>query len=203
MKQIFVGTILILFFIGCSNLEVHIDAKKDYNFVPWLKFDIEYIKKGDSDDFYRNRVEILLRDYFTNKGYLSSDRENADFYIRFQLNIETKTIKMQETRAQRPIIYLRRVGTAPLSLSDTCSSIDLNKLMLSRLALAEYIKPVDTVISTSTHEYQYAKLFIELVDAKTKNIIWQGLVEDDLSYISGHKGIKEIIKKLFNDFPKK
>lgn len=203
MKQIFVATILIFLFVGCANIKINIDTKKDFDFTSWSKFNIVYVKKGDVNDFFRNRVEMLLGDYFMSKGYTSSDKEIADFSIQFQYSIETKTTEIQETKTQRPIIYLRGMRNIPLNLSGTCNSSDLKKLMLSRLALEEYIKPIDTIVSISTYEYQSVKLFIELVDVKTKKVIWQGLVKGDLSDISTHIEIEQIINKLFNDFPRK
>ena len=66
---------------------------------------------------------------------------------------------------------------------------------------------INTIITTQTYEYKESYLIVELVDAKSNDIFWQGSAEDELSNLSTQKEKSEyinmVIDKLLKDFPKK
>jgi hypothetical protein len=57
--------------------------------------------------------------------------------------------------------------------------------------------------TTTPSEYVVGTLLVDIFDAKTKNLIWRGIAQDELSNKT-EKNIKKVAKatdKLFKDFP--
>jgi hypothetical protein len=57
--------------------------------------------------------------------------------------------------------------------------------------------------TTTESEYVVGTLVVDIFDAKTKNLMWRGIAQDELSD-KPEKNIKKVAKasdKLFKDFP--
>ena len=54
---------------------------------------------------------------------------------------------------------------------------------------------------TDTYEYEVGTLIIDIVDAKTKELIWRGTAKGEINPDTARQDIDEAVKKIFNNFP--
>lgn len=180
-----------IFLIGCSTLEIQTDYNTEYNFSKISKFNVTFNKQEDGKDFARSQTSRALVNKFKDMGYSNSSKEEADFYIVLHLDIQTK--QQIETNYEIMDIYPNRYYYEHLN-HKTNHPIYLHH------------PSINTRITTQTYEYKESYLIVELIDAKSNDIFWQGSAKDELSNLSTQKEKSEyvnmVIEKLFKDFPK-
>ncbi len=197
MRQWIIAIVLGLALSGCSALQVQTDYDREFDFSSLSKFNIIYIEKKDGKNFTRSRISKMLSKHLQDKGYISTDKEQADFYVMLHLDIQKKS-EIQtnyETMGMQPRIgYYRRPY--------------MQDGMLSPLGVELYRSPLDiqtTRVTTRTYDYEEGRLVVELVDVKTNAVVWHGVAEDELSELSTEKEksayINTVLEKLFIDFP--
>ncbi len=174
---------------GCSTLQTQVDHDPEYNFSLLSTFKVIYTKKGDEKDFTRQRVSKSLEKYMQNKGYTSTSKSRANFYITMHLDIQTKS--QVETNYET-------MGIGPISYP----YIGLNKSLDDDTSL---LMESDIRVTTRTYEYEEGRVVFEIFDVKENRVVWQGIAKDQLSseYTQEQKSayINSVIDKLFKDFP--
>ena len=183
---------------GCSTLQVQIDSDPGFDFASLSTFNVMYTKKSDERDFARSRISKMLTEYFENKGYLSTSKDEAEFYLIVHLDIKTKS--EIETNYETMHVYPRTdyYNRRPYRPIGTPSYAD------------PYRYPMDdsrTVATTRTYEYKEGRLVIELLDVKQNAVVWQGIAEDELSDLPTQEAksayIQKVLDEMFGDFPSK
>lgn len=174
MKSFFLALALSIFLGGCSTLRVEVDHIPDYDFSTISTFAVVYTNKNDGKDFTRNRISSHLNKYMQNKGYKSVDKNKADFYITLHLDTQKRSeIETNyETLGIRPLIYP----------------------FMDRM----YIYEPDVRVTTTTNEYEYRILTLEVFDVKKNSVVWQGIAKYEKS-----TELTEVVEELFKDFPSK
>ena len=192
MTKYILTTLISIFLVGCSTLEIQTDYNTEYNFSKLSKFDVTFNKKDDGKDFARSQTSRALTNKFKEMGYYNSSKQEADFYVVLHLDIQTK--QQIETNYQTMDMYPNRHYYEQLNHK------------LNHPIYAQH-NNINTIITTQTYEYKESYLIVELVDAKSNDIFWQGSAEDELSNLSTQKEKSEyinmVIGKLLKDFPKK
>ena len=192
MYKYILTTLISIFLVGCSTLEIQTDYNTEYNFSKLSKFDVTFNKKDDGKDFARSQTSRALTNKFKEMGYYNSSKQEADFYVVLHLDIQTK--QQIETNYQTMDMYPNRHYYEQLNHK------------LNHPIYAQH-NNINTIITTQTYEYKESYLIVELVDAKSNDIFWQGSAEDELSNLSTQKEKSEyinmVIGKLLKDFPKK
>ena len=197
MRQWIIALVVGLVISGCSTLQVQTDYDQEFNFNSLSKFNVIYTEKKDGKDFTRSRISKILSRYLQGKGYTSTDKEQADFYVTLHLDIQKKSeIETNyETMGIQPRIgyygrpYMQGAMHPPRGVYPYGSSFDIQT----------------TRVTTRTYDYEEGRLVVEVIDIKSNAVIWQGVAEDELSDLSTEKEksayINKVIEKLFGDFP--
>lgn len=190
MKKFFSALLIIFVISGCSTLEIKSDYDKDFSFDGMSKFSVLYNKKDDRKDFTRSRIAKVLSKHFNDKGYKLTKKDNAEFYVLFHLDIEKKS--QVETNYER-------IGVHPRGYYRLLSQVDPTAAQI----MHRQNSMIDTRVTTNTYEYEEGRLIIELLDNASNTIVWQGVVEDEISDISSQEQIQEIVETVFKDFPRR
>jgi hypothetical protein len=200
MKKYFFASILLLFFAGCSTLQIQTDYNEEFKFDSLSKFFVVYTKKDDGKDFSRDQIGRALAKYFKAKGYSSTQKSGADFYLTFHLDIQTKS--QVETNYETMGLYPAR-GYGRRLTPDS--------VMVRPVAPNPYRSSLNntstTRVSTQTYEYKEGRLIVEVIDVKSNNVVWQGIAKDELSDLSTPEEksayVNMILDSLLKDFPTK
>lgn len=196
MNKYILMAILSVFLVGCSTLEIQTDYNEEYNFSKISKFSVTFNKKDDGKDFARSQISRALENQFKEMGYVPSSKQEADFYVVFHLDIKTK----QQIQTNYEIMNMYPIRPLYGQLNQNINepiyayhNLDINN-------------NINTIVTTQTYEYEESYLIVELVDAKSNNIFWQGSASDELSNLETQQEKKEyinmVIKKLLKDYPK-
>ena len=191
MLKVLIASIVVLIIGGCSSLVIQSDHDKEFSFSSLSSFSVQYTKKDDSKDLIRKRVDRTLISFFEDKGYKSTTKEEADFYILFHLNIKkiSEVVTNYDSMMIHPRAYYLKTNHI------------LNPLMKPYMFLP--FQDDRTRVSTYTYEYEKGELIIELFDTKSNTIVWQSIAKDVVSDISSQEQIKKIVEDMFKDFPSK
>lgn len=190
MSKFFVAFMFTFLLVGCSTYSIQTDYDREFDFNSLSTFTVLYSKKNDFKDFTRDRINKILAKYFQDRGYISVSKKDADFFILFHL--DTKTRSEVETTYESMMI-------TPILYYDNDNKLFLHQLINPFPLFAE---PLFTKHSR-IYDYEEGQLNIEILDVKTNTIVWQALVQDDISDMKDIKQIEKIVKKLFNGLFKK
>lgn len=199
MKQWILMIVATFFVSGCSTLQVQVDSDPEYDYAKLNKFYVIHTKKDDGKNFMRSRLNKSLINYFENKGYVYSQKEEADFYIVFHLDIQKRS--ELETNYQEMGMGIRADYYNRLAY-DTDGKV----YMLNQFPYP--IENMNSVTTTRTYEYEEGRLVVEILDVKQNIVFWQSIAEDELSdeFDSQEKKssyINNTLEKMFNKFPNK
>ncbi len=180
---------------GCSSLQVQVDSDPDFDFTSLSKFYVAYTKKDDGKDFTRSRISKMLTHYFEEKGYVAADKEEADFYLVFHLDVRERS--EIQTDYETMNLYPR---------ADYYNRLPYRAIASPRVYPQPYLMDdTRTVATTRTYEYQEGRLVVELLDVRQNAIVWQGIAEDELSDLPTEEAksayINKVLDKMFADFP--
>lgn len=199
MKRWLIAMVTAFLVSGCSTLQVQIDSDPGFDFASLSTFNVMYTKKSDERDFTRSRISKMLTEYFENKGYLSTSKDEAEFYLIVHLDIKTKS--EIETNYETMHVYPR---------TDYYNRRPYRPIGTPRMYADPYPYPADdsrTVATTRTYEYEEGRLVIELLDVKQNAVVWQGIAEDELSDLPTQEAksayIQKVLDEMFGDFPSK
>ncbi|MDD2790945.1 MAG: DUF4136 domain-containing protein [Sulfurimonas sp.] len=194
MKNWFMLLIASIILGGCSSLQVSVDYDPKYDFKALSTFSVEYVKENDDKDFARSRVSKIVEEYIEEKGYKKVDKSMADFYLIVHLDVQKNS--QVETNYET-------IGIQPVILNEGRLYNPLNPHLHMR---ESYYAP-DVRVSTNTYEYEEGKLIIEVFDVKQKEVVWQGVAEDefsgDMSQEEKSTYFSKVVELLFKDFPTK
>ena len=195
MKRWIIALIAGFFISGCSTLQVQVDSDPEYNFSSLNKFNVVYTKKDDTRDFFRNRFSKSLINYFENKNYVFVQKNEADFYIIFHLDVQKRS--EIETNYQE-------MGMNPRHRY----YMDISNLDNNRYAPLFPLENRSSTKTTRTYEYEDGRLVVEILDVKQNIVFWQSIAEDELSDTSSSQKqksayIQNLLEKMFKDFPQK
>ena len=199
MKKYLFMSMLLFLFIGCSTLRVQTDYDEKFNFKSFSKFAVIHSNKSDGKDFTRGKIARVLSNNFKAKGYSSSAKNEADFYVLFHLDIQKKSQveTNYETMGLYPPVRIYRHKIVPGRTHPA-------------YILDPYISPFNattTRVTTQTYEYEEGHLLVELIDAKSNSVVWQGTAVDELSELSTKEErsayINMVVDSLLKEFPKK
>ncbi len=80
----------LVFFLGCSSLQVSSDYDPAYDFTKDKTFAVvSYSHEGD-DTLLKDRIEAALIQELTQKGYRQVPKEKADLHFVYHTNVENK-----------------------------------------------------------------------------------------------------------------
>ncbi|MCK5776215.1 MAG: DUF4136 domain-containing protein [Bacteroidales bacterium] len=184
MRKYLLLLLLPIFMSACSSLkttteydpDVDFTQYKTYLFLPWNKQSDEILT-----DIDKKRFRDAIRTDLNILGYTESNTV-ADLAINIFIIIDEKT------------------GTT-----------SYNDFYTSGTGVGYYYGPwgynnpggVSPVTTMHSYDYQEGTLILDLLDVKKKQLAWQGIAHRTLDSKpkDADQNIKEIIDKLFRDFP--
>ncbi|WP_345986546.1 DUF4136 domain-containing protein [Sulfurimonas sp. HSL-1656] len=81
---------LLLLLAGCSGMQVQRDYDPEFDFKPLERFAVVYPLKDGVETLTQSRIANAITADMTKKGYLSVDKERADFVIVFHTDVTTR-----------------------------------------------------------------------------------------------------------------
>ena len=197
MKHWILLVVATFFISGCSTLQVQVDSDPEYDYSVLNKFYVVYTKKDDGKNFMRSRLKKSLINYFEKKGYISSQKKDADFYIVFHLDVQKRS--ELETNYQEMGMGLRADYYNRLAYD-----ADGKMYMLDHFPR----EPISSVTTTRTYEYEEGRFVVEILDLQKNTVFWLSIAEDEISteIDSQEKKstyINNLLEKMFNKFPNK
>jgi len=199
MKQWILIIVATLFISGCSTLQVQVDSDPEYDYSTLNKFYVIHTKKDDGKNFMRSRLDKALINYFEKKGYVYSQKKEADFYIIFHLDVQKRS--ELETNYQEMGMGLRSDYYNRLAYDADGKIYMLNQFPFPR-------ENINSVTTTRTYEYEEGRFVVEILDVKQNIVFWQSIAEDELSSGASSQEqktayINELLEKMFKKFPAK
>ncbi|MCK9454473.1 DUF4136 domain-containing protein [Sulfurimonas sp.] len=197
MKNLLMAVVIAIFTAGCSTLEVQVDYDPEYKFSSLSTFSVVYTNRNDTRDFDRDRISRLVDAYMQDKGYIKSQKSQAEFYITMHLDVQKRSqIETNyETIGIKPMPYVY-YGAGPAGAYP-------RGYYPSGMVATE----PDVRVTTRTNEYEEGRLVLEVFDVKENRVVWRGIAMDELSkeYTQEQKNdyLKRVISELFKDFPVK
>ncbi len=179
IRRTFLVSILLLFFAGCSSLQVSSDYNPDYDFSKLHKAAILYAKSSDNTiSLAQQRFAKAIKEELSRKGFVITDKKEADFYVIFHLNITEKT---------QVVTDYQTIGLYPYYPAYYGYGI---------------VVPVE-------REYSYTegKFIIDAVDPNGNKIFWRGVATDHLHDFKTPEErmayIKKVVAEVLKNFPPK
>lgn len=188
MQKISLSLGLCSFFIlaSCSTLEVKMDYDNNVSFTglhsySWLPG--RPLKSGDpkldSNDLMHRRIRASIDGWLKNHGYAKQPREQADFLVSYYIVIEQKT---RITVLNDYYGYPRGWG---------------------RYDYYDY--PYRN--QTYAYEYEEGTMIIDIVNNKTKKLMWRGTAVDEVKDLKTPEEkqarITEVVDSIMAGFPPK
>lgn len=137
MYQILLTFIVTLLLSGCSSINVSSDYDPEFKAESLHSYHIiNKAKKGD-DTLTIDRIHHAINDSLAKKGYHQEAKKDADFYVLFHINVESKT--RIDTDYQYVGVYPYRFGGGMVATTNTVN-YDEGKLIL------DMINPTDNKI---------------------------------------------------------
>lgn len=142
-KSLFLPLILLLI-TGCSSIRVSSDYDPDFKAETLHAYAIINKAKEGDDTLTMDRIQHAISHNLAQKGYHKVAKEDADFYVLFHVNVESKT--RIDTDYQYVGVYPYRFGGGMVATTNTVN-YDEGKLII------DMINPTDNKIiwrSTAT-----------------------------------------------------
>ena len=195
LKWITGAIIALLFFSGCSTMKITTDHDPEFAFGSVQDYTLLVQQESSIDSLTQGHITRAIQHTLDTKGYLKTSKEEADFYILFQVDVQDKQ-EVQTTYEAwgiQPYPYYHPSG----------------KLIRPPMTPTHhYIDPYNVnmmVGTTQTYEYQEGKLIVDAYDPKSKKVIWRGIAKDELRNFKTAQEkieyINKVITKLFETFP--
>jgi hypothetical protein len=180
MKKLFILSIILITAVSCSTVKVSSDFDKTANFAAYKTFTYtDETLAMPIDDINRNRVLNLVTAEMAAKGFTKSDA-NPDVWI--DINIKTKTQQTATATTSGTGGYGYRYGRYGYGGGFSTTTINY-----------------DT--------YTDGTMFIDMIDAAKKQLVWQGrgtkTLEEDASQKRREENLAYAIKQIFTQYPPK
>lgn len=169
---------------GCATIETSCDFASDANFsglktFDWLQEEQPSIGDSRIDNAVTNsQIRSAVDQVLTLKGFVKSNSGQPDFFVSYQAVIEEKT---DVTTINRPASFGGTGGYSPSAYFAYSNS------------------------ETFVTEYDEGSLCIDIVDSKTKKLIWRGVgtttVLEKANPQKREARIREGVKKILSQFP--
>ncbi len=174
MRQIAIF-ILLLFFAGCSSLQVRNDYNPKYDFSKLRSFAVLTPKKGSVITLTQERLKNAIIETLEAKGYTLVPKEEADFWIMFHTDI---------TRMKEVVNDYESLGLYPYDYG--------------------YWGPA-YLPSRYEYTYDEAKIVIDALDPLDKKVFFRGTATDLLHDFDTPAEriayIKRVVEKILAPFP--
>ncbi|WP_201352749.1 DUF4136 domain-containing protein [Hydrogenimonas urashimensis] len=175
-----VYTLLIVLFFwlaGCSSLRVTSDYNPNYDFSKLERVAIFYPKSDDNTiSLAQQRFAKAIEDVMRQKGFFVSDKDNADFYILFHLDV---------TEKRQVVTDYQMVGLYPY--------------------YPGYWGYGMTVPVEREYTWTEGKFIIDAVDPEGNRIFWRGMATDRLKDFDTPQErieyIRHIVAEVLKHFP--
>ena len=167
----------VLFFSCTPTLKVSTDYDRSANFTAYKTFSVYDLKtKGDVSQLNRDRIIRYIKSEMTRKGFVETDN-NPDLMINAVTVLKDKRSFTASTNFYGYGGFYRPYGYwgVPASASTTVSA----------------------------YNYKDGSLVIDVVDAKTKKMIWEGMgyAQVDKKPKNPEEVISEVVNKIMQSFP--
>lgn len=175
----FLPLLVVLFLFSCSAVNVTTDYDREVDFAKYKSYSFLKDNKDQTQlsDLDKKRVFSAIDEQMTLKGYVKSD--NPDILIN--ILTDSKEIQNIENRSNMDNYFYYRSGLVrpwgwvPASYNQT--------------------------ITTTTEGI----LYIDIIDAESKNLVWQGkgtgYLSDSIDSNEKNKKAKMFISKILKTFP--
>jgi hypothetical protein len=163
------------FIVSCSSISVTTDYDKTVDFTKYKTFSFYHLKtSGQVSQLNADRIANAIKKEMLSKGYVE-DNANPDLLVNSVLVIEDKVGVTSSTNYYGYGGYYRPYGWGP-TVATT---------------------------SVSTYEYKDGTMIIDVIDAKTEKLVWEGVGTKELN--SNQKDPEEAINfavyKIMANFP--
>lgn len=180
MKKLFLLSIILITAVSCSTVKVSSDFDKTANFAAYKTFTYtDETLAMPIDDINRNRVLNLVTAEMAAKGFTKSET-NPDVWI--DINIKTQTQQTATASTTGTGGYGYRYGRYGYGGGFSTTTINY-----------------DT--------YTDGTMFIDMIDAAKKQLVWQGrgtkTLEEDASQKRREENLAYAIKQIFTQYPPK
>jgi hypothetical protein len=175
--RVYLLALFLLILSGCSSLKVQTDYDPNADLGAPKTFAVVHKTVEGEDTLTSDRIVAALKNELTQKGYVESPQENADFYLLFHTGVTSKT--RIDTDYQYVDMYPYTYGYGYRTVA---------------------------VPRTRTYSYEEAKLIVDAVVPKKNKIIWRGTAVDYLKTMKTPQEktayINRVVKELLKSFPK-
>ncbi len=184
-------TLISIFFIilnGCSSLSVNYDYNKSVDFSSYKTFDwLPFPKDMSVDELNRARFITAVEDNLSKKGF-TQNSSNPDFIIATHFGKESKVDITNWGYSYAPGSYYGGYGYRyPGSYG--------------------YAGGYATTGGVSVYEYEQGTLILDIIDAKSKNLIWRATAKAIISPASTPEKqtekINNAVYEILENFPPK
>ncbi len=167
--------ILLLFFAGCSSLQVQNDYNPKYDFSKLKSFAVLTPQKGSVITLTQERLKNAVIETLEAKGYTLVPKEEADFWIMFHTDV---------TRMKEVVNDYESLGLYPYDYG--------------------YWGPA-YIPSRYEYTYDEAKIVIDALDPSDKKVFFRGVATDLLRDFDTPAErvayIKDVVRKILAPFP--
>ena len=166
---------------GCS-LHIETDYDPNVQLEKPQRFSVMHKVYEGEDTLTVERITDALERELQDKGFIKSNKEEADFYVLYHIGVTTKRHIDTSYRYNRVYPYVYGYSDGYMFFYTT------------------------TVVPTEGYTYDEEKLLIDVVLPEHNRIVWRGTVTDDLDSLPKPKDkiryIDKIVHKLFEHFPR-
>ena len=182
MKKLFFLSIILIVAASCSTVKVSSDYDKTANFAAYKTFTCtDETLAMPIDDINKNRILNIVTAEMVAKGFTKSDA-NPDVWIDINIKTETQQTATATTSGAGGYGYGYRYGGYGYGGGFSTTTINY-----------------DT--------YTDGTMFIDMIDAAKKQLVWQGrgtkTLEEDASQKRREENLAYAIKQIFTQYPPK
>lgn len=175
MNRVFIFLIAVSL-TACSSLKVNTDFDKSITFSKYKTFSFyQFADKGQSSvgGLNKSRIISAIRTEMIKKGFTET-ASGTDVWVNATTILENKKSVTSTTNYYGYGGYYRPYGWG-----------------------------AGNTTSYNVHDYKSGSLIIDIIDASTKQLIWQGTGNKDIEKPSSDpdKAIAEIVSAIMKDFP--
>ncbi len=167
---------IFLIFAGCSTMEVDSDYNPKYDFSRLHTFSVIYPEKDGVSTLTQERIASALVEAMQKKGYVRTDRKDADFYLLFHTDV---------TEKRQVVTDYQRVGLYPY---------------YGYGPYAPMVVPVQR-----EYEYTEGKIIVDALDPRGNKIFWRGIATDELRSLKTPRErieyIRKVVDRVLESFP--
>jgi len=184
--KIVLTSIALIILNGCSTLSVDYDFDQKVNFSQYKKFNwLPFPKNMEVDELNRARFVTAVEDNLASKGF-NQNSSNPDFVIATHFGKENKIDITNWGYTYAPSGYYHGYGYRhPGSYG--------------------YAGSYASTGGVSVYEYEQGTFILDLVDAKTKKLIWRATAKAIISPASTPEKqtekIRNAVHKILENFP--